>query len=79
MGENDRHPQDSGRRDFIKTASVGLAAGGALLSGAAPAAARPATDQEKIARIASNTWPARRLFKQRPDGRPESDEAKAMK
>jgi sugar phosphate isomerase/epimerase len=48
------------RRDFFKTAGLtGLAL--------APqtATARPLTDKEKLARIASNTWPLRYLFKSR--------------
>ena len=79
MAEDSRNPQESGRRNFIKTAGVGLAAGGALLSGTAPVAARALTEKEKIARIASNTWPARHLFKRREGDRPPSDEVVAMK
>jgi sugar phosphate isomerase/epimerase len=67
------------RRGFLKGAGAGLAAG--LLSPSAvmatPAeqatpesivhagAARPLTEKEKLARIASNTWPIRHIFKTR--------------
>jgi sugar phosphate isomerase/epimerase len=79
MGENDHRPQPSGRRDFIRTAGAGLAAGGALLSGAAGATAAALTEEEKLDRIASNTWPARHLFKRREGGRPPDEEVLAMK
>lgn len=48
------------RRDFFKTAGL---TGLALAPQAA--AARPLTEKEKVARIASNTWPMRFLFKSR--------------
>ena len=48
---------DQHRRDFLKTA--GLAA--APLA----AAAAPLTEKEKLARLASNTWPIRNIFKSR--------------
>src|SRR5215472_16254505 len=50
------------RRDFFKT--VGVAASGMALS-PAPAAAAPLTEKEKLARLASNTWPIRYIFKSR--------------
>jgi sugar phosphate isomerase/epimerase len=61
-----------GRRAFI--ASTGIA--GAALSPAA--AAPPPTEKEKLARIASNTWPIRYIFKSRTGfGRnPKSEELK---
>jgi sugar phosphate isomerase/epimerase len=62
------------RRRFLKTAGAGVAGG--LLAGrggdaqqatpesiAHAGAARPLTDKEKVARIASNTWPIRYIFK----------------
>src|SRR2546421_2057073 len=52
----------SDRRDFFKT--VGVAASGVALS-PAPAAASPLTEKEKLARLASNTWPIRYIFKSR--------------
>jgi len=45
------------RRDFFKT--------GALLAAAGAADAAPLTEKDKLARIASNTWPLRYLFKSR--------------
>ena len=50
------------RRSFFKT--VGAAASGAALS-PLPATAGPLTEKEKLARIASNTWPIRYIFKSR--------------
>jgi sugar phosphate isomerase/epimerase len=49
------------RRSFLK-ASAGL--GAASLAGSS-AQARPLTEKEKLARIASNTWPIRHIFKSR--------------
>jgi sugar phosphate isomerase/epimerase len=48
------------RRDFFRTAGL---AGIALAPQAA--AARPLTEKEKLAKLASNTWPLRQLFKSR--------------
>jgi sugar phosphate isomerase/epimerase len=50
------------RRDFFKT--LGVAASGVALS-PAPAAAAPLTEKQKLARLASNTWPIRFIFKSR--------------
>ena len=63
------------RRDFFKT--IGVAASGVALS-PAPAAAAPLTEKEKLARLASNTWPIRFIFKSRTGfGRnPRSEELK---
>jgi sugar phosphate isomerase/epimerase len=48
------------RRNFFKAAGL---AGAALAPQAA--VAKPLTEKEKLARIASNTWPLRQLFKSR--------------
>jgi sugar phosphate isomerase/epimerase len=64
---------DFDRRDFFKTAGLtGLALSPQTV------AARPLTSKEKLARIASNTWPLRYLFKSRTAfGRnPTADEMK---
>lgn len=58
----------STRRTFLKT--TGGVGGGLCLSSEtqaanAQAAARPLTQQEKLDRIASNTWPIRYIFKSR--------------
>jgi sugar phosphate isomerase/epimerase len=50
------------RRGFLKTA--GLAAG-VVGASTADAATRPLTEKEKLAHIASNTWPIRYIFKGR--------------
>lgn len=64
----------------------GLLKGAGLLAGAAAAAAvdasantnmRPLTEKEKLARIASNTWPIRSLFKSRSTRpNPQAEEMK---
>jgi sugar phosphate isomerase/epimerase len=46
------------RRDFLKTASLALAPLAAV-------EAAPLTEKEKLARMASNTWPIRYIFKSR--------------
>ena len=79
MSEKPRNTRDTGRRDFLRTAGAGLAAAGALASSAGTAVAGALTEKEKLARIASNTWPARSLFKRRPGGRPPREGALAMK
>ena len=62
------------RRDFFKTAAV--ASGVAFTP--LPAAAAPLTEKQKLARLASNTWPIRYIFKSRTAfGRnPRNDELK---
>jgi sugar phosphate isomerase/epimerase len=74
MGHSDQHHD---RRKFLKSAGVtaGLLAGsGATLAQGQQATpepinhasvARPLTEEEKLARIASNTWPIRYIFKSR--------------
>jgi len=79
MSDKDLELKVPGRRDFFMTAGVGLAAGGALLTPSAPAAARTLTEKDKLARIASNTWPVRSLYKRRPAGRPPNEDAVKMK
>jgi len=64
------------RRGFMK----GLGATGLLLAPAEQAAARPLSEKEKLARIASNTWPLRFIFKSRTGfGRNPSAEAQKKK
>ena len=63
------------RRTFLKGA--GAVAAGALLAGAAKADQSPLTDEQKLDRLASNTYPCRWLFERR-SSRP-SPEADAMK
>jgi sugar phosphate isomerase/epimerase len=62
------------RREFLKSAGAGLllastaaaeAQDGKPESIAHAGAARPLTEKEKLARIASNTWPIRYIFKSR--------------
>src|SRR5690349_20880558 len=49
------------RRDFFRTAG----AAGLALAPQAAAVAAPLTQKEKLARIASNSWPIRQIFKTR--------------
>jgi sugar phosphate isomerase/epimerase len=75
------------RRGFIRAAGTGLGAAGVLAAfdgeGAAAQnqatrARKPLTEKEKLAKIASNTWPLRQIFKSRPGANPNprSDEMK---
>src|SRR5207248_3244141 len=50
-------PTAPARRDFLKNAAAGLAL--------TPAAAQVRTEKDKLARLASNTWPIRYIFKSR--------------
>ena len=54
-----------GRRGFLKTAGAGIPATGMLLAADNHSNARMLTEKEKLARIASNTWPIRQIFKTR--------------
>jgi sugar phosphate isomerase/epimerase len=54
------------RRDFLKTAGAGLTAAGVTLAPRDAEAAAAWTEKEKLARIASCTWPIRSIFKTRP-------------
>jgi sugar phosphate isomerase/epimerase len=54
----------SSRRGFLKAAS----GAGLLVAAVENAAAAPLTEKEKLARIASNTWPIRYIFKTRGQG-----------
>src|ERR1700730_19089197 len=65
-----------GRRGFLKAAG---AAAGVVLSVQKQGVARPLTEKDKLARIASNTWPLRYLFKNRTTGRRANRQADAMK
>ena len=58
------------RRGFFKTAGAGLSAAGLVLTGNEAAGAAAAqggawTEKDKLARIASCTWPIRSIFKSR--------------
>jgi sugar phosphate isomerase/epimerase len=79
MSEENRTQENSDRRQFLKGAGAGLAVAGAVLSAGSPAVARTLSEKDKLARIAANTWPVRSLFKNRPGGRPPSEEAEKMK
>src|SRR5690349_17775152 len=52
------------RRDFFRTAG----AAGLALAPQAAAVAAPLTEKEKLAKIASNSWPIRQIFKTRASG-----------
>ncbi len=68
-------PVEGGRRDFLTGAAAAL--GGALLAQPAPADTRGLDEQEKLDRLASNTYPIRWLFKR--NGSRPSETADSMK
>jgi hypothetical protein len=55
-----------GRRDFFKTAGVGMTAAATLLAPRDAAAEQEAINKAALERIASNSYPIRSLFKLRP-------------
>ncbi len=57
---------DFQRRDFLKTATAGLTAAGAMLSPRERALAQFQDEKNRLERIASCSWPIRYIFKQRP-------------
>jgi hypothetical protein len=65
MDTQNRDHSDPDRRAFFKAAGAGLTAAGVILGTARDAGARPLTEADKLARIASNTYPLRALFKSR--------------
>ncbi len=67
------------RRDFFKSAGLAVAAG--MVAATAKADTRPLTPEEKLDRIASNTYPIRWIFKRREGefGGPGSENIAEMK
>ena len=63
---NAGHRNDVGRRDFFKATTASLTAAGLALSREDVARAQEAARKAALDRIASNSWPIRPLFKQRP-------------
>ena len=77
------HSQDGdlhlNRRGFLKATGGGLSVAGLAATTAAEASARPLTEKEKLARMASNSWPIRYIFKTRGGGggrNPRNEEMK---
>jgi sugar phosphate isomerase/epimerase len=71
MSEQNPMTSPLDRRGFFKTASAGFGAAGLLLTqeGEAAAAAQPPwSEKDKLARIASCSYPIRYIFKTRPAG-----------
>jgi sugar phosphate isomerase/epimerase len=64
MDENE-NGMNMDRRNFFRVASAGLAVAGVTLTPAEQALAQFKTDKDRLARIASCTWPIRSIFKQR--------------
>jgi sugar phosphate isomerase/epimerase len=60
------------RRRFLKTAGAGLTAAGLMLTPAERAAAQDRAEKDRLARIASNSYPIRYIFKTLPIERPAS-------
>src|SRR4051794_41814434 len=56
------------RRDFFKTAGAGLTAAGLILAPGQGAAAQATAEKDRLARIASNSYPIRGIFKSRSPG-----------
>jgi len=79
MKQQRRNPSNPHRRGFFRAAGAALAASGVTVSSEHHSAARSLTEAEKLARIASNTWPVRSLFKSRGTGRRGSPETEAMR
>jgi sugar phosphate isomerase/epimerase len=71
---------DVDRRGFLKTAGAVAGAAGMGVGTAGTADAATLTEKEKLARIASNTWPIRYIFKSRTGfGRNPKNEAAKTK
>jgi sugar phosphate isomerase/epimerase len=66
----DRTAPGLDRRGFLRTAGAGVSAAGLLLTHSATAAAEAPqwTEKDKLARIASCSYPIRSIFKTRPGG-----------
>jgi len=56
------------RRDFFKTAGAGLTAAGLMLTPREQLIAQERTEKDRLARIASNSYPIRYIFKSRQGG-----------
>jgi sugar phosphate isomerase/epimerase len=56
------------RRDFFKTAGAGLTAAGLMLTPRERLIAQERVEKDRLARIASNSYPIRYIFKQRAGG-----------
>jgi sugar phosphate isomerase/epimerase len=56
------------RRDFFKTAGAGLTAAGLLLTPREQVIAQERAEKDRLARIASNSYPIRYIFKSRAGG-----------
>jgi sugar phosphate isomerase/epimerase len=56
------------RRDFFKTAGAGLTAAGLMLTPREQVIAQERTEKDRLARIASNSYPIRYIFKSRAGG-----------
>jgi sugar phosphate isomerase/epimerase len=65
MDEND-NSMTIDRRNFFRVAGAGLAVAGAVVTPAEQVQAQFKTERDRLARIASCTWPIRSIFKQRP-------------
>ena len=78
MSEESEYGGGLDRRDFLRTAGAGLTAAGVILAPRDVAAVQVQADRDRLARIASNSYPIRYLFKTRPiAGRPAADPAVA--
>jgi sugar phosphate isomerase/epimerase len=65
----DRHDgRGLDRRDFLKSAGVGLTAAGVTLTPREAALAQSLAEKARLERLASNSWPIRSLFRTRQAG-----------
>jgi len=79
MDEINQKFTNPSRRGFLRTAGAGLAAACAMSTAAVRTAALPLSEKEKLARIASNTYPLRSLFKARSTGRGVSPQVEMLR
>ena len=71
MSAQDRTASSVNRRGFLKTAGAGFSAAGLMLTPLGEAGAEPQpqwSEKDKLARIASCSYPIRYIFKTRPGG-----------
>src|SRR5688500_20252623 len=68
MSDQERNASSVNRRDFFRTAGAGLTAAGIALTPGETALAQFQSDKDRLARIASCTWPIRSIFKSRAGG-----------
>jgi len=79
MDDTNRKPINPSRRRFLRGVGAGLVAAEAVSISLAKPASLPQGEKQKLARIASNTYPVRSLFKSRSTGRGVSPQVEAVR